>query len=760
MRSRRTVFYNTDSEGTRLDVPEVAGLKQFHQSLPNYGVTPLTPLPEVARELGVRQVYVKDESSRFGLPAFKVLGASWGCYRAVTKELGLPPDVKLEETREKIQQSTFSLKLIAATEGNHGRAVAFIGRLLRIETEIFVPEHMDESTREFIRSEDAIVSVIKGNYDETVKAASDASNKTKGAVLVQDTAFEGYEEIPSWIVEGYSTMMTEIEEQLDDKCTLMITPVGVGSLAHAVTRYCKSRDISVVAVEPDTAPCLYSSLRSKELETVSTSATIMDGMNCGTVSSTAWPDLKACVDGCVTVSDYEVHRDVEYLASQSIRAGPCGAASLTALRLLVGFGDSPLLDENSVVVLLSTEGPREYKVPFDVTVEDVVGLTQTLTKIDSTNSSLSLTGGAGETEIVDYISAWFAHRDIEYHRVETVPGRPSVVGIFRGLSSGKAPKLMFNGHVDTVSTSSYEADPLSGEIGHKNGEQAVFGRGCLDMKGGLAASLAALAYAKGLGHPFEGDVIVAAVSDEEDASQGTQDIIAAGWKADFAVVPEPTNGKLVTAHKGFVWIEIDILGTAAHGSDPSAGQDSILHSSWFLQAFEEYQKTLPIDELLGPATAHCGLIKGGEEPSSYPAKCTITLEFRTIPEQTEQSLLTDMSTLLEQVSNKKPNFQYSEPRITIVRPPQKLPHDHPLVQKAVDAATFIQGHPVEMGTAPFWCDAAFLTQSGTPSIVLGPKGEGLHAKEEWVSVKSLIQTTDIFCLIMDSFCREAGPLVE
>ncbi|KAA8909599.1 hypothetical protein TRICI_004434 [Trichomonascus ciferrii] len=756
MRSRRTVLYNTEAKGKTLEFPNVVGLKEFHESLPNYGVTPLKPLPEVARELGVRGVYVKDESSRFGLPAFKVLGASWGCYRAVTKELGLSPEAGLEETRKAVGESQLPMKLIAATEGNHGRAVAFVGRLLGIETEIFVPGQMDAATREFISGEGAIVTVVDGNYDESVNAASIASNKSKGSILVQDTAFDGYEEIPSWIVEGYTTMMREIEDQLNDKCTVMVTPVGVGSLAHAVTRYCKSKDISVIAVEPDTAPCLYSSLRSQQLETVPTSATIMDGMNCGTVSSTAWPDLKTCVDGCVTVSDYEVHCSVEYLASHSIKAGPCGAAPLAALRALVGFGDGPLLDENSVVVLLSTEGPREYKVPFDVSTEDVVELTQTLTKIDSSNSSLSLTDGAGETEIVDYISAWFAHRDIEYHRVEQVSGRPSVVGIFRGLNSGQGASLMFNGHVDTVSLSSYEANPLSGEIDHKDGEPAVFGRGCLDMKGGLAAALAALAYAKGLGHPFDGDVIIAAVSDEEDTSQGTRDIIEAGWKADFAVVPEPTNGKLVTAHKGFIWIEVDILGIAAHGSDPSAGKDAILHAGWFLQAFEEYQKTLPVDDTLGPTTAHCGVIKGGEEPSSYPAKCTITLEFRTVPEQTEHSLLSDISNLLQQVASKKPNFQYSEPRVTIVRPPQKLPPDHPLVQKAVESASFIQGHPVEMGTAPFWCDAAFLTQSGTPSIVLGPKGEGLHAKEEWVSTKSLIQTTQIFSLFMDSFCKEAN----
>lgn len=754
MSSRRPIYLNPAAAGERCDFPLSTGATDFHKSLPNYAPTPLVSLPEIAAELGVKAVFVKDESNRFGLPSFKVLGASWGTFRALSQNLGLVSDkTTLEEISSKAQAS--SISLVTASEGNHGRAVAYMARLLGIQAEIFVPRSMSEETRHRIASEGAKVSVVQGTYDEAVSHASSKACDGK-VLLIQDTAFEGYEDVPAWIVEGYSTMLNETEEQLSQlglSANIMLTPVGVGSLAHAVARHCKSKKMAMVAVEPDSAPCLSSSLRAGKAVAVQTSATIMDGMNCGTVSSTAWPDLQRSVDACVTVSSYESHCAVQYLTSKSVTAGPCGGASLAALRRLARE-ESSLLTKDSVVVLLSTEGARPYPNPKDVSVEDAVGLTQMLTQIDSSNPTLSVSGGAGESEIADYLSAWFAHRDIEYHRIEPVAGRPSVVGVLRGSGGGKS--LMFNGHVDTVSNASYEqgVDPLSGAMGIKNGEQAIFGRGCLDMKGGLAAALAAVAAIKARGPDQmpRGDIIVAAVSDEEDASQGTQDLIAAGWRADAAVVPEPTMEEIITAHKGFVWIEVDILGIAAHGSNPAAGQDSIIHAGWFLQALEEHQLHLPEDDLLGKASLHCGLIRGGEEPSSYPGKCTITVEFRTIPVQSEASILEDVRGLLRNISEEKPQFQYNEPRITMSRPTTKLSRDHPLVQMAATCATPIFGRTPSLGIVPFWCDAALLAEVGIPSIVFGPAGEGLHSKEEWVKVKSLEQIEEVFIKLAQEFC--------
>ncbi|KAL4893734.1 tryptophan synthase beta subunit-like PLP-dependent enzyme [Aspergillus ambiguus] len=753
--SRRAIHLNPGAAHARCDPAATNdSVRAFHQSLPGYAPTPLTALPDVARELGVRAVYVKDESNRFGLPSFKALGASWGCYRAVAAQLGVPAHTTPAAMEALAAQAqTAGIVLFAATEGNHGRAVAFMARLLGVPARIFVPGGMDEPTRGRIAGEGAEVVVSTGNYDQAVDEAAAAAGETPRGVLVQDTAFAGYEEVPAWIVEGYTTMLAEVEEQLQGaslRAGVMITPVGVGSLAHAVARFCKARDVAVVAVEPDSAPCLYESMRADRPVSVSTSATIMDGMNCGTVSSTAWPDLRRFVDACVTVSSAESHAAVQDLATRSVHAGPCGGASLAALRR-IARESSGLLRDDSVLVLLSTEGARPYAVPRDVAVEDVVGLTQALTRIDSSSPSLSLSDGAGESEIAEYIAAWFAHRDIEHHRVETVPGRPSIVGVLRGSGGGQS--LMFNGHTDTVSLSSYEGDALSGALAERNGRPVVLGRGSIDMKGGLAAALAALASIKASGKTLRGDVIVAAVSDEEDASQGTRDVIAAGWRADAAVVAEPTMGEIITAHRGFVWVEVDILGVAAHGSAPEQGHDAILSAGWFLRALEEYQTRLPVDEMLGQASLHCGLIQGGEEPSSYPAKCTVTVEFRTVPIQTEETILADLKALLKSVVVQKPDFRYAEPRITMSRPTHKLAADHPLVQAAAAAASAVLGYRPAVVSVPFWCDASLLGEAGIPSIVYGPKGEGLHSKEEFVEVESLKEQTGIFEQMIREMCK-------
>ncbi|KAL2823309.1 hypothetical protein BDW59DRAFT_163469 [Aspergillus cavernicola] len=752
--SRRQIYFNQAAAEETCSFPQVEGLTQFHQSLTGYAPTPLTPLPDLAAELGVRAVLVKDESNRLGLPSFKVLGASWGCYRAIAAYLGLPSTVSLEEMSTRAKER--SVRLFAATKGNHGRAVAFMARTLDVDSQIFVSESMDLPTQNRITQEGARVTTINGDYDQAVLEALKVSGETDGGLLIQDTALDGYEEVPAWIVEGYSTMMAEIAHQLTEMslhATVMVTPVGVGSLANTVATYCKSREssISVVAVEPDTAACLQDSLLAGKLTPIETSSTIMDGMNCGTVSTTAWPNLQRFVDSSITVSCHESHLAVEYLTSHSISAGPCGAASLAALRRLatVNSPKSPL-NKDSVVVLLSTEGPRDYPIPLDVSVNDTVELTSTLTKINSSNLTLSVAHGVGETQICDYLAAWFAHRGLEYHRIEPIPGRPSIVGVLRGTGGGSS--LMFNGHVDTVSLASYDKDPLSGTVDTRNDQQVVLGRGSLDMKGGLASALVAVSTAKASCSPLRGDVIVAAVADEEDASQGTRDLLAAGWREDAAVIPEPTTGVIAHAHKGFVWVEVDVLGVAAHGSNHIEGVDAILHAGWFLRALEQYQQRLPVDDVLGPATLHCGLIQGGEEASSYPAKCTVTVEFRTIPGQTDESIVGDIRIMLEDIQRQNSKFRFTEPQATLSRPAHKIDSSHPLIGKVADCASAVTGARPLVQSVSFWCDAALLSEAGIPSVVFGPSGHGLHGKEEWVEVKSLQHLQGTFTKLIQEFC--------
>ncbi|PWY63071.1 acetylornithine deacetylase [Aspergillus eucalypticola CBS 122712] len=751
---RRPIYVNPSSSTTTSAASP--GALAFHQQFPGYAPSPLVPLPAVAEELGVRAVYLKQESNRFGLPSFKVLGASWAIYQAIRSFVQLPEGTPLDTLIERVRAQSAPITLLAATEGNHGRAVARVARQMSLQCHIYVPCTMHAYTQEKIRSEGAEVKVVDGDYDHAVETAAKAANQMSQGILVQDTALEGYEEIPAWVVEGYATLLQEADAQLHAlglRNSLVVAPVGVGSFAEAVATYYKSRDTpaTVVAVEPDTAPSLTHSLQQGHPSSVITSPSIMAGMNCGTVSSAAWPLLRQLVDVSLTISDWESHCAVQDLTAQSIDSGPCGAASLAAIRRLKAEASptSTFYSPDSVILLLSTEGSRPYEVPMDVSVDDPVALTQVLTRINSSNPTLSKTQGAGESAITNYLCAWFAHRAIEHHRIETAPGRPSVVGIIRG--SGGGASVMLNGHVDTVSLTTYDGDALTGHLGVKDGKEAVFGRGTLDMKGGLAAGLSALLVARE--QRLAGDVMVAAVADEEDASQGTQDVIAAGWRADAGIVLEPTNMAIAHAHKGFVWVEVEILGRAAHGSQPADGVDAILNMGHLLQAVREYQTQLPIDPVLGPGSLHCGVIQGGEEVSSYPASCTLTLEYRTVPVQTNEMILAELGAILKRLSDEHPDFQYREPRITLWRPSQHVPKDHPVVQQLVQLGTEVVGQPPRVQSAPFWCDAALLTEAGTPSVVFGPSGAGLHSREEWVEVDSMRELREILGQFIQQFCK-------
>lgn len=362
-------------------------VEPFHKSLPDYTVTPLISLPDLAKDLGLGYVLLKDESRRLGLPAFKILGASWAIYKAIAAKCRLPLTASIQELGAVASKE--SIKLVTCTEGNWGRAVARMARYLQITAVIFVPSFMDQATQQKIESEGAKVVVADGDYDFSIAKAKEEAEK--GGLLVMDVSWAGYEEIPEvapslhldrtncshpndqqWVVEGYTTMLIEADRQLQQlgigEVTHAIASVGVGSWAQAVTMHYKSKQRScpatVVTVEPDTAASLKTSLEAGKITPISTEHTIMNGMNCGTTSTTAWEVLKDGVDASVTVSDIDVHNDLQYLHSQTVLNGPCGAAPLTALRRLCKEKKDELgLDKKSVVTLFSTEGARDYILP-------------------------------------------------------------------------------------------------------------------------------------------------------------------------------------------------------------------------------------------------------------------------------------------------------------------------------------------------------------------------------------------------------------
>jgi diaminopropionate ammonia-lyase len=309
--------------------PASTEARDFHAALPGYAPTPLTELPALATELEVGRLFVKDESSRLGLPAFKALGASWAVHQVLKDQIG---------------QTT----LTTATDGNHGRAIARMARMFNQRAHIFVPRNVHPSAINAIRAEQAEVTVIDGTYDDAVAMAAKADG-----ILIQDTGRPGYEEIPAWIVDGYRTLCTEIDEQLPEEPDLVVIPVGVGSFAQAVITHYRGRDsrTRLLAVEPDTAACVLTSLKAGELTTVPTGDTIMTGLNCGTPSATAWPFLRHGLDAAVAVSDAECVRAMRDLEALNVHSGPCGAASLAGLRAV-----REDLGTLHTVVLISTEG--------------------------------------------------------------------------------------------------------------------------------------------------------------------------------------------------------------------------------------------------------------------------------------------------------------------------------------------------------------------------------------------------------------------
>jgi diaminopropionate ammonia-lyase len=320
--------------------PTPTAVRGFHRELPGYAPTPLRELPALAGELGAGRVLVKDETDRLGLPAFKVLGASWAVHRAL-RSVDRPQ------------------RLVTATDGNHGRAVARTARLLGLAAHVVVPDGVHPVAVAAIAGEGAAVTGVPGDYDEAVRRAADLAGEP-GSLLVQDTAWPGYAEIPGWIVEGYSTLFDEVDEQLPGPADLVVVPVGVGSLAQAAVTHARARPggPAVLAVEPDTAACVLASLRAGRPVTVPTGDTAMAGLNCGTPSDLAWPILRAGLDAAVAVTDRAAETAAADLAALGVPAGPCGAAALAAARAALGDPARRAdlaLPPSPTVVLLCTE---------------------------------------------------------------------------------------------------------------------------------------------------------------------------------------------------------------------------------------------------------------------------------------------------------------------------------------------------------------------------------------------------------------------
>ena len=372
-RDRRTE-YNIDFLGK----DAAQKVQQFHASFPMYKETPLVSLPDTAKELGLAAMYVKDESYRFGLNAFKVLGGSYAIGNYLAQKLGMDiselPYEKMisEEVREKLGEITF----VTATDGNHGRGVAWTANQLKQHSVVYMPKGSARERLENILAEGATASITDLNYDEAVRLANRKA-ESNGWVMVQDTAWEGYEDIPAWIMQGYGTMGYEALRQIPEKPTHVFLQAGVGSMAGAITGYFtnmygEDRPI-ITIVEPNKADCVFRTAEADDgkLHFVTGDMdTIMAGLACGEPCSIGWEILSRYADNFISCPDYVAAKGMRILGNpagsdQKIISGESGAAGVGCVAEIMlnpelkKFREKLQLDETSRVLFFSTEGDTD-----------------------------------------------------------------------------------------------------------------------------------------------------------------------------------------------------------------------------------------------------------------------------------------------------------------------------------------------------------------------------------------------------------------
>lgn len=370
-----------------MNAEEMEKVRAFHKSFPQYERTPLASLNNLAARLGVKGIYMKDESYRFGLNAFKVLGGSFAMAKYIAGVLGCDVSeltydkLTSRELRDKIGQVTF----FTATDGNHGRGVAWAANKLGQKSVVYMPAGSSRIRLENIRKEGADASIIDGGYTKAVQMATADSKKVSNGVVVQDTAWEGYEEIPGWIMQGYGTMAAEAEEQMREcgagKPTHIFVQAGVGSLAGAVQGYFANvygNECPVTTImEPNATDCIYKSALAKEWAAVEEGETIMAGLNCGEPNTISWDILKNKSSFFVSAPDWVAAKGMRMLAAplrgdDRVISGESGAvgmglvAEIMQSEDMTEFRNALKLEENSVILMFSTEGDTDPGKYLDI----------------------------------------------------------------------------------------------------------------------------------------------------------------------------------------------------------------------------------------------------------------------------------------------------------------------------------------------------------------------------------------------------------
>jgi acetylornithine deacetylase len=381
-----------------------------------------------------------------------------------------------------------------------------------------------------------------------------------------------------------------------------------------------------------------------------------------------------------------------------------------------------------------------------VGASETVELLKDLVRINSVNPSL-VPGASGEAEITEHIGEFLRAIGLETRVEEVEPGRPNAVGVLKGTGGGRT--LMLNGHTDTVGIDYMEIDPLDPAV--KDGR--MYGRGTIDMKGGLTAILAATKAVVDSGEALRGDLVVAAVCDEEYASIGTERVVEE-MRADAAIVGEPTELQILVAHKGFAWVDIETHGVAAHGSRWQTGVDAIAKMGRVQVGLERFQDEVLMKRrhmLVGPPSVHSSIIHGGRELSTYPDLCKLQVERRLIPGEVKDDVSAELDGLLDSISEEDPKFDGSY-EITFFRGPMEVSPDEEICRILGDCSVEVTGDRPHFVGGSGWLDTQIIWERGTPAVAFGPTGSGAHAAVEYVEVDSVISSARILERAIHRFC--------
>jgi acetylornithine deacetylase len=377
-------------------------------------------------------------------------------------------------------------------------------------------------------------------------------------------------------------------------------------------------------------------------------------------------------------------------------------------------------------------------------VDPAIRLLRELVAVNSVNPTL-VAGAPGEHEVAAVIAHEMRRSGLDVSVEMVAPGRPNVIGVLDGRAKGRT--LMLCGHTDTVGVTGM-TDPFTPV--ERDGR--IYGRGSQDMKGGVAAMISAAATIAAHGGLASGRLIVAAVADEEHSSIGA-DALVKTWRADAAIVTEPTDLEIAVGHKGFAWVEILVEGKAAHGSRPAEGQDAILRLGRVLTRLEALDRTLqarPPHPLVGTGSLHASIVEGGRELSSYPDRAVLQMEWRMLPSEPESIAVEEVQRILDELAREDSTFRGSA-TARFSRPGYEVPAEHELPQLLAKAFAHVGGRPRITG-ASFWTDAAVLGHAGIPSILFGPGGAGLHSIEEYVNVADVLLCRDALVELARRFC--------